>query len=172
VQHFSVSLVTFLYIALSCVHYVIFTQQYGKEALWHFSLCTTNATGLVVHTTHVEMEHNPAQDSSWRVMTGTGVREKYSRSIVQVDLGQSKWETGLESTTHINEEGGWAVRVQTVLGLPVLEHPPHFMDFRIVITGCVAMERYSKYTQEERALVVTLLLMMLSCCFTLAPRAG
>ena len=163
---------TFLYIALSCVHYVIFTQQYGKEALWHFSLCTTNATGLVVHTTHVEVEHKAAQDSSWRVMTGPIVGEKYSRSIVKVDLGQSKWETGLESTTHVNQESGWAVRVQGVVRLPVLEDPPHIMDFRIDKSGRLAGERYSKYTQEESALVVTLMLMMLSCCITLAAGAG
>jgi len=74
------------------VHYVIFTQQYNMAIPWPFSLCTTNATGLVVITTHVEVELQPARDSSWRVVTGPIVMEKYSRSIVQVDRGQLKWE--------------------------------------------------------------------------------
>jgi len=147
-------------------------QQYGKEALWHFSLCTTSATGLVVQSTHVKEEHKTVRDSSWRVVTGPIAAEKCSRSIVQVDRGQSEWEMWLESTIHINLETGWAVGVRTVGNLLVLEHPPHFMAFRTGKTGCVAMERYSRYTQEERALVVPLLLMILLCCFTFKPKSG
>jgi len=154
------------------VHYVIFTQQYNMAIPWPFSLCTTNATGLVAIPTHVEVEHKTAQDSSWRVETGPIVGEKYSRSIVQVDRGQLRWEIWLESTIHVKEEGGWAVRLRSVGRLPVLEYRLLLMDFRIEKTGCVATERYSRYTQEERALVVPLLLMILSCCFTFKTRTG
>ena len=98
--------------------------------------------------------------------------EKYSGSIVQVDRGQSEWEMWLESTSHVNLESGWAVGVRTVQSLLVLEHPLLHMDFITVKTGFVAMERHSKYMQEERALVVPLLLMILLCCFIFKARTG
>jgi len=106
-QSCSVCLVKFCII----VSYVIFPQQYGTEALWPCSLCTTTASGLVVQSSHVKVEQKPAQDSSWRVVTGPIVLEKYSGSIVQVDWGQSEWGMWLESTTHVNQESGWVVQV-------------------------------------------------------------
>ena len=68
------------------------------------------------------------------------------------------------STTHMNQESGWAVGMETVGNTTVLGHPPPHMALRIKTDGLFVEERFSRYTQKERQLVASLKNTTSSCC--------
>ena len=107
--------------------------------------------GLAVHLTPVSRQAVPV--STWRVLTGPTVGEKFFKYIEQLDLAMFELEMLLASTCP-GEASGSHLPLEQDIWLHVLALPPHCMGLLTQITGTSAGERCSKSTPERKILVI------------------